>query len=342
VSESLLSQDYIIQNIYTYCKRALYKPSQSAYNAECCICNEGKSSGKKRRLFYFTQKRYFYCFNCSKSWNEIQWLQEAASKSYIEILNESNGFIIDIKPTTLTKLSITQDKDVAPLPQGCISLEDSCQIEFYKDNKRNYKRLLHAVDYCVQRRLFTAINRSKHLYVSFNDKKHCNRLVIPFYDYNGTLACYQSRALLNHQFPKYITKEGEKCFYGEDKIDPLIPYIFIFEGPIDAMFVRNAVAMAGTDVSFKQQQFLNKCIGYEKIFVYDNDIDNVVLTKKIKKRLSNNDRVFIWPKKFSKYKDVNEICCKLGLDEFAWKFIVENSFTGTEGNVKYTLNQKFN
>jgi len=341
VSDSLLPQDYVIQNIYTYCKRTVYKTGQSAYNAECCICNEGKSSGRKRRLFYFTQKRYFYCFNCSQSWTEAQWLQKVTNYNFIDILRDCSQFTVEFKPEVTKKSIVSEEtKEIHPLPIGCIDLENEEQINFYSSQKKVYSKLQHAIEYCNSRRLFTAVNRSRHLYVSFEDKKHTNRLVIPFYDKDNQLVCYQSRSLLSSQFPKYLTKEGEKCLFGEDKIDPTIPYIFIFEGPIDAMFVRNAVAMAGTDASTKQQQLLNNSIGYEKIFVYDNDKGNTSLTKKIKNKLKNKQKVFVWPEKFNRFKDINEVCCHLKLDEFSWKFIVENSFSETEGLVKYTLTQK--
>ena len=341
MNETLFSQDYVIQSLYTYCKRAVYKTGQSAYNAECCICNEGNSSGKKRRLFYFTQKRYFYCFNCGQSWNEAQWLQKVTNFSFFELLNESKQFTVEIKPEDKREESLVRIvQQVSSLPVGVIDLEDKIQIEFYKEQKKHFKKLQHAIDYCNQRRLLTAVNRSKHFYISFDDKKHCNRLIIPFYDRDLKLSCYQSRALTSQQFPKYLTKEGEKCLFGEDRLDSSIPYIFIFEGPIDAMFVKNGVAMAGVDVSTKQQQFLNSCIGYEKIFVYDNDKDNKSLNKKILTRLKNKEKVFVWPKKFDQFKDINEVCCRLKLNELSWKFIADNSFSETEGVVKYTLTQR--
>jgi len=256
-------------------------------------------------------------------------------------LNESRQFTVEIKPTETEPLSSSyKELKESILPFGCIDLENEHQINYYTSQKRDHKKLTSAVEYCKQRRLFTAVNRSKHFYLSLTDKLHNNRLVIPFYDRGKQVACYQSRSLTSYQFPKYLTKEGEKCLYGEDSIVESIPYIFIFEGPIDAMFVRNGVAMAGTDISEKQQQFLNSCIGYEKIFVYDNDANNKSLNKKIKKRLANKQKVFIWPDKLKRFKDINEVCCHLKLDEFNWKFIVENSFTGIEGSVKYTLTEK--
>ena len=332
-----LNQEFLLETFFSYCKRPLHKKYQNVFNAECPVCKEGKSAGRSRRLFYFPLKNYLYCHNCSKSWNPFEWVKEVTSLTVPEILKRnkqkaSDGTQVNIKVTAEPIKSVV----IEDLPTESIDLSNSQQIDFYQAN--TYVKL--ALEYCNSRRLFTAVNTCNKFFISLTDRVHRNRLVIPFYDKDNQLVCYQSRSLLSSQFPKYLTKEGEKCLFGEDKIDPSIPYIFIFEGPIDAMFVRNAVAMAGTDASTKQQQLLNNSIGYEKIFVYDNDKGNTSLTKKIKNKLKNKQKVFVWPEKFNRFKDINEVCCHLKLDEFSWKFIVENSFSETEGLVKYTLTQK--
>lgn len=346
---SILPIDYVIQNIFSYCKRPIYKRSQKVYNAECPVCHEGKSSGRKRRMFYFPDKRYFYCFNCCRSWKEVEWLQEVTNCTYTDILSEIKNYHIDIRPedrknTYNTDIDIksvldSQEK-VSILPSGYFDLEDQDQVNFFSQKDKDAKKIEHAIEYCKSRRLFTAVNRCKHFYYSLSDKNHSNRLILPFYNNLNQIECYQTRSLNQNQYPKYLTKVGEKCLFGESTIDSNIPYIFIFEGPIDSMFVRNGVAMAGTDVTPRQQHFLDQCMGYEHIFIYDNDRDNKSLQRKIKNKLKNNKRVFIWPEKFNRFKDINEICCKLKLDEFNWKFIIENSFTQTEGLVRFSLTFK--
>jgi DNA primase len=332
--------------MFSYCKRTIYKRSQKVYNAECPVCNEGKSSGRKRRLFYFPDKRYFYCFNCTRSWKEVQWLQEVTNCTYTDILSQIKNYHIDIKPQEKTTLEVreTVDNNVddKTLPDSYFDLEDTDQIAFYSQKSKDAKKINEAIEYCKSRRLFTAINRCKHYYYSLVDKNHSNRLILPFYNSNNQIECYQTRALLPNQYPKYLTKVGEKCLFGENNIDTNIPYIFVFEGPIDSMFVKNGVAMAGTDITLRQQHFLDQCVGYQQVLIYDNDRDNKSLQRKIKNKLKSGKRVFIWPDKFKAFKDVNEICCKLKIDEFNWRFIVENSFSGTEGIVKFNLSLNIN
>lgn len=334
-----LPQDYIIQTIYSYCKRPYYKKYQGVYNAECCICNEGASSGSKRRLFYFPSERYFYCFNCNRSWNELNWVSEVTGKQYFEILKESRQFD-GVVVNTVSLLSSDTDTpkrgDIPPIPVDSVDIFDSQQCSYYEGSK-NYKLIEKALEYCHERRLHTAINRPKSLFVSFEDRVHKNRLIIPFYSETGKIESYQSRSLFDDTYPKYLTKYGDKCLYGENTLSADIPYIFVFEGPIDAMFVKNGVAIGGATLTERQEQFLDKCFGQEVIFVYDNDKNNKEMEEKVQKLIKQNKKLFVWPKEFQKYKDINEVCCSLQLDEFPLKFILQNSFSGVEAQLKFKM-----
>lgn len=330
-----LPQDYIIQNIYSYCKRPTYKKYQGVYNAECCVCNEGNSSGSKRRLFYFPAEHYFYCFNCSRSWNEINWLQEVSGKQYFEILKESKQFngSTNLVDMLSSQVEVKVPIKVPSIPEDSVDICDDQQCDYYKGTSQ-YRVLETALNYCNTRKLFTAVNRPKSFYISFSDYVHKNRLIIPFYSESGKIESYQSRVLIGDEYPKYLTKFGDKCLYGENNIDSSIPYIFVFEGPIDAMFVKNGVAIGGSTLTEKQETFLNKCFGQEIIFVYDNDKNNKEMDKKIQTLIKQNKKLFMWPKELQKFKDINEICCSLDLNEFPYKFIVENSYSGIEAQLK--------
>ena len=327
-----LPQDYVIQALYSHCKRPVYKKYQRVYNAECCVCGEGHSAGRKRRLFYFPDDRYFYCFNCSRSWSELNWIHEISKKPVYEILKETKTFHSskEIQTKIAKQNEAVKAVDVPALPDDAIDIFDSNQVVFHKEEKL----VKNSVQYAQKRRLFTAVNRPKSLYVSLRDKVHKNRLIIPFYGESGKVESYQSRSLDGDVYPKYLTKYGEKSLYGENNIDNDIPYIFIFEGPIDAMFVKNAVAVGGSSMTDKQESFIKKCVDKEIIYVYDNDKNNKEMSKKIKNLIKQNKKLFVWPKEFKKFKDVNEICCNLHLDELPYKFIVQNSYSGVEALMK--------
>jgi len=331
-----LSQEFLIETFFAYCKRPIHKKYQNVFNAECPVCKEGKSTGRSRRLFFFPSKNYFYCHNCVKSWRPFEWVREVTGLTISEIITKNkqkqtaSSFIVKKHEQ---KIRATETADQEPLPTNPIDLTDNSQVQFFGGNK--FVKLAH--QYCIDRRLFLAVNSCKKFYISLEDRVHKNRLIIPFYDEQNSVVCYQTRALTQNQFPKYLTKFGEKELFGKNNLDCNIPYVFIFEGPIDSMFVKNGVALASISPTGKQIQDLNNLIGYEQIFVFDNDKNNSQTHKKIEKFIKENKRIFVWPKEFSKFKDFNEICCSLTLDEIPWKFVVNNSAKGPEAHIKFKL-----
>lgn len=329
-----LHDEFLIEMFFSYCRRPVYKKYQNIYNAECPVCREGKSAGRSRRLFYFPSKKYLYCHNCCKSWKPFEWIREITNLSLPEILKKNSEKVHgtksrnDVKPEVInTPVLVLPD-----LPEGSVDLTDKTQLEFYRD-KRIVKQ---AVEYCRTRRLFQAANACKKFYVCLEDTTHKNRLIIPFTDQNRKTVCYQSRAL-NNETPKYLTKYGEKHVFGLDNIDGTIPYVFIFEGPIDSMFVKNGLAIASLSPTEKQIEQINALIGFEVIYVFDNDKNNKEVAKKIKKHIKEGKTIFIWPPELANFKDFNEACVSLSLNEISWKFVVKNSFKGPAAILKHTL-----
>lgn len=329
-----LNQEFLIETFYSYCKRPLHKKYQNVFNSECPVCKEGKSAGRSRRLFYFPHKQYFYCHNCVKAWRPFEWIKEVTGWTFPEIVKRNNEKSGTITSRQISPIKTQTEKiiEIPDLPTNSIDITDKTQVDFFKN-----KFVDLALEYCETRRLFTAVNSCKKFYVSLEDKVHKNRLVIPFYDDSKRVTCYQTRALTSNQFPKYLTKFGEKELFGFANIEPDIPYVFIFEGPIDSMFVKNGVAMASLAPTGHQLQQLNNLIGYEQIWVFDNDKNNEQTSKKISKYIKEGKKIFIWPREFAKFKDFNEICCSLELDEIPWKFVVKNSAAGQEAQLKQRL-----
>ena len=317
----------------------MHKKYGNVYNAECPVCNEGKSAGRSRRLFYFPSKGYLYCHNCCRSWKPYEWVKEVSGLTFPEIMKRNDEKAGVVLTPQLARRTLEEEPAPEPLPDlpvNSIDLSDTQQVEYYKDEKF----VQAALECCVDRRLFSAVNSCKKFYVSLEDQVHKNRLVLPFYDLDGKTVCYQTRALTNNQFPRYLTKFGEKHLFGLNNITEEIPYVFVFEGPIDSMFIRNGVAIASINPTEKQESYLKTLLGYEMIYVFDNDKGNKETAKRIKKHVSEGKRIFIWPQEFKKFKDFNEVCCQLKMDEIPWQFVVKNSASGPEAQIKLRMLNK--
>lgn len=159
------------------------------------------------------------------------------------------------------------------------------------------------------------------------------RLVIPFVDENGYVFGFQGRSLKKNSSLRYMTimlDDNKPKVYGLDSIDFNKDH-FIFEGPIDSMFVDNSLAMAGSDMSF--------LIKDNSTIVYDNEPRNAAICKKIEQAIDNNFRVVIFPEsvnKLDKHKDINDLILS-GMDKEQVRLLLHsNSHRGLLAKLKYT------
>jgi hypothetical protein len=292
---------YVLNKFFSYSIEPTHRKHDDTYNAGCPICREGKSLGRKKRLFFYPESNTFHCFNCSKTWSAFNWIVQVSGLTKEEIDSEilCNDNFINIDKR-LSALSNTSKKELPDLPFDSINLFDPSQVLFYKSNAY----VLKALKYIKERKLFDAVNKPNNLFISLSDFIHKNRLCIPFYDRNKKIAFYQTRAL-DDTIPKYLGKSGyEKTIFNIDKIDINFPYIFIFEGPIDAMFVKNGVAAAGLNLTKSQSIQLSEFPMHKRIWVLDNPIIDDSSREKTIELLNNGEFVFRWTD--GNYKDFNE------------------------------------
>jgi hypothetical protein len=316
-----IPETYVLSKFYAYSIDPTFRKHDGTYNAGCPICREGKSLGKKKRLFYYPKTNTFHCFNCSRTWSAFSWIQKTSGLTRDEIFSEIQSKDNSIDITKKIKTPIKRNKVVSTLPHDSINLFDEIQQKYFGSNLFFKK----ALTYIKDRRLDNAINRPASLYMSLTDFSHKNRLCIPFYDRNKKVVFYQTRSLDNTE-PRYLGKEGsDKTIFGLDKIDIDLGYIFIFEGPIDAMFVKNGVSTAGLTMSEIQKIQLNEFPFHEKIWVLDNPSFDYAAKEKTEQLLKRKEKVFNWPDSMS-YKDINEMAIFEELDEIPYEVFIKNVF----------------
>lgn len=327
-----LPQSYVIDKIH--CFSTNIRESQSHLNGCCPICNEGDSWGKKRRLFYFLKDDYFFCHNCNKNWSSYYWIKEASGMSFKQIKEELKNYDFDPKFKLLIEKIDEKTFELPTLPGECVNLKDNLQINYFSQ----YSIVKHAKQYCEERRLFSSLNSPKTFYCCLNDKFHGNRLIIPYYNSRGNIESYISRKLLESDSKaKYLVKFGsKKPIFNLDKIDENYPYIFIFEGQIDSLFVKNGVAVSGVVLTDEQeQQITNSFPFHNKIWVLDNyRFEKKEVIETIKDKLKTNQKVFLYNDDFANFKDLNEYCIKKELDFIDPTLILNNSFSGQKGLIK--------
>lgn len=336
----ILPNEYVVQKFYQYAGYPKFKKITNVYEAGCPVCREGKSWGKKRRCYYIVEKNYICCHNCGWHSNPVKWIETVSGLTSKEIYDESKNF--DILPLDLLLDKNEPEKKVttSTLPKDSINLFDSQQLEFYKENTI----VKEALKLIKKRRLHTAVNRPKSLWLSLTDKIHKNRLVIPFYDRNNNIIFYQSRTILNDEtrfYPKYLSKvNSDKSLYNINNISSDLETIFIFEGPIDSFFINNGTAVAGIQENSSntftklQEEQIHDFKLYKKIWVLDSQWNDTASRKKTKKLIDQGHTVFIWPEKMGKaFKDLNEYCIAKNIDSISSEFILENSYAGIKADL---------
>jgi len=336
-----IPQEYIVQKFYQYAGYPRYKKLSKTYEAGCPICREGNSWGKKRRCYYILDKNVVCCHNCGWYGQPVKWIQEVSGLTIGEILKEANSF--DVIPEEIKEEETKLTKSIESLPIDSINLFDSTQIGYFKDNKIVQK----ALETIKRRKLDTAINKPKALFISLTDRVHKNRLILPFYNKNNEVVFYQSRALFDADLkfrPRYLSKvKGERSLFNINQIDSNLENIFIFEGPIDSFFIKNGIAVAGiqedstSSLTPLQERQLFEFNFLKKIWVLDSQWQDKASKKKTEKLISNDEFIFIWPEREGKkYKDINDMCIDLDLDFVSPEFILENCFNGIKAKLLLT------
>jgi hypothetical protein len=178
------------------------------------------------------------------------------------------------------------------------------------------------------------VNKLKY---SFTDTKYDSpRLIIPFYNEDGKCIAFQGRAL-GTEMPKYITiklDETQEKLYGLDRMDPN-KRVYVTEGPIDSMFIPNAIAVAGAGFNTKFIQAIKD----NAILIMDNEPRSKEICKFIEKLIDEEYAVCLWPDTIQQ-KDINDMVLTGKSIESIMHTINTNTFQGMEAKLKFTAWRK--
>ena len=163
-------------------------------------------------------------------------------------------------------------------------------------------------------------------------KENDSRLVIPFYDEDKNLIAFQGRALGESKL-RYITikmNDDNHKVFGLDRINKE-ETIYVVEGPIDSMFLENAIATADANLMSASKLFDKTKI----VLVYDNEPRNKELHNQMEKAIDEHYAVVIWPELIVE-KDVNEMILNGGFspDEIQ-DFISKCTFVNLRAKMEF-------
>jgi hypothetical protein len=164
------------------------------------------------------------------------------------------------------------------------------------------------------------------------------RLIIPFLDKDKNLFGFQGRSFRSTGI-RYITimlNEDQPKIFGLDTMDTSKD-IYVVEGPIDSLFLPNAIASAGGDLISPLQQLDVQKEGF--VIVYDNEPRNKETVKKIEKAIDSGYRVCIWPTALEQ-KDINDMVLAGYTKEKVKDIIDECTYSGATGKLHLAIWRK--
>jgi len=132
------------------------------------------------------------------------------------------------------------------------------------------------------------------------------RLILPFFNREESLVGIAARAIHAASSLRYLAFRLDKdapMIFGLDRIkrNSRNP-VYVVEGPIDSLFLPNAIAVGGADFKKLESEIRkDKCV-----IIFDNEPRNDEIIKRMKLLIDDGYNVCVWPQNI-KENDINDM-----------------------------------
>lgn len=311
------------------------KKKDNTYNCRCVICGDSQKNRRKARGYFFAYKTdiRYKCYNCDISLSFSNFLKSQDANMYSQYALEkySEGHHVPKLSNAAPTMSFEQP---------VFKTAEETLLDKILDRLDTLPEDNEAVQFCKKRGIpedkFDRLYYIKNVkdIVQLNDKYKESikgeepRLVLPFYDSHGQLSGVTCRALRGEAL-RYITvkvKDSVPLIFGLEYVDRSKP-IYVVEGPIDSLFLDNAIAVGGTSFGKLGETGLSKD---NMVVIFDNQPRNKEVCKLIDKNIESGHTVVIWPQTITE-KDINDM---VQAGRNVQKIIKENTFKGLSAKTK--------
>lgn len=292
--------------------RNFKKLGRSKYNFSCPICGDSHKNKTKARGYILSKGKdtFYYCHNdsgCNSTFDSfLKRLDVSLHRQYrLEKFKESvksyrqvdHVETSEIKKETKTVDTTNQLVKLLDLPA------DHPARQYINSRKIPHSKQTD-IFYCERWRKFTNDTLETPTYSDAQLVLDHDRIVFPLRYKDGSIFAYQGRALNKNIQPRYLTiklDENAVKIFGQNTVDEK-KTVYILEGPIDSLFVRNAVALAGSDISIDNCPYAGN-----RVFVLDNEPRNAAIVRKYYKLLQQGEKLVSWKNCKWKQKDINDM-----------------------------------
>lgn len=322
-----------------------FKRVQDRFNMRCPICGDSKKSKSKTRgwILPHGNKTWYYCHNCNISLSLSDFIKSVDQTLYFE-------YIKDIMLEKSGEASLTPAQELANQMKKPV---------FVKNTGLSALKKISALDpshpakqYVMDRMIPSEVHYK--LFYAPKFKKWVNnilpgkfetleydepRLIIPFLDEKKNFFGFQGRSFRPKSDLKYITillDESKPKVFGLDTVDPTST-IYAFEGPVDSLFIPNAIASAGGRIDSILE--LTNLPKHNIVVVYDNEPRSKETVQKMEAAIADGYAVCFWPE--LDYKDVNDMVKDGGFSQEYIKYMIDsNTYTGLKAQLQLAIWKK--
>ena len=306
------------------------RKGSNLYNFRCPICGDSQTHTHKARAYIFEKQgnMMFHCHNCNVTMSIPNFIKSIDQNIYNEMQMER---LQDKKTPEQIDYEAFVEKMKKPIFMKSGPLKGLKKVSQLSPDHR-VKKLVdsrkipnpyHAKLFCCPNFKQFTNNLVPNKFDEESIARDETRLLIPFFDKEKRLHAYQGRALGNSKV-KYITiilDDSVPKVYGLDSVD-FDKTTYVFEGPIDSMFIPNSIATAGGDLVSAIGTLPNK---QNIVVVYDNEPRSKDTIKKLDKAIMQGYSVCIWPDNLE-HKDINDMVLAGLTSEFIQFIIKSNTY----------------
>ena len=291
------------------------------YNFRCPLCGDSQKHKNKARGYFYQVKTNtnYKCHNCGASLsfnNFLKQIDPTLHKQYtLEKFKEGytgKGFVVEEPKFEFKKPVFKKDLDLPKASEVPVAKE-------YLENRK-----LDPTQFYFASKFMKWVNTQKQTFDTI--RRDESRIIIPMYDTERNLIGFQGRSLVPNSV-KYITvmlQENAPKIYGLDKINP-DKTVYVVEGPFDSTFVKNSIALCGSDGDMAHLK------GSDIVFVYDNEPRNKEILQRIERCIDRGERVIIWPRSIED-KDINDMVLS---GHNVMSILESNIYSNLEAKVKF-------
>lgn len=281
-------------------------------NFRCPHCGDSARRASMTRGWFYEHDNIlrYGCFNCNYNLPIGSYLKEHFPEHFRNWLRDRRG-----SGNTERVESEQREKNLFSIKKPVIESLPECEnLADLSDEHPAKKYMLNRMIPRDKLSLFWFTMNWKKVANSIvsdtyeDDSEAEPRIVIPIRNREGKIESVQGRALRKSDNIRYLTikvDEHSSKIFGVERVSNDDKPVFVFEGPIDSVFIHNGIAMAGGQVDPNVVPFRDR-----RVWVLDNENRSPDTMTRYQKLIDLGESVVMWDKAPWLMKDINDMVQK--------------------------------